>query len=250
MNKINPFRQKLRRILNLPGHLFHLPGIRGKEKIFVISMQRTGTTSVGRFLEDMGYRVAHESDGVIYNWNGLWESGNFERIFNSAAFQAFQAFEDAPWWYPDFYKILHHRFPGSKFIMLTRDSDQWFDSLVALKGGRTPGNTRRHCKIYGRMSEYYQRLNSDPDFHPSFNQKDELMQLEHMRDHYISVYETYNREVVDFFEQFSPGSLFTCRLEDENKWQKMGRFIGKKVPEGYDIHANRTAGSSKDNAGS
>jgi hypothetical protein len=35
--------------------------------------------------------------------------------------------------------------------------------------------------------------------------------------HYINVYRLHNIEVVDFFERFSPNSLFRGQLEDPEK---------------------------------
>jgi hypothetical protein len=34
--------------------------------------------------------------------------------------------------------------------------------------------------------------------------------------------------------------LFTCSLEDPDKWQKMGAFFNIKVPKDFEMHSNRT----------
>ena len=68
----------------------------------------------------------------------------------------YQVFEDDPWWITDFYKLLYHRFPKSKFILLERDPDKWFDSMVSHSGGLVLGNTHRHSYIYDRLEEFYE----------------------------------------------------------------------------------------------
>jgi hypothetical protein len=36
--------------------------------------------------------------------------------------------------------------------------------------------------------------------------------------------------------------LYVGRLEDPDKWQKMGEFLGVDVPESYTSHENRSKG--------
>jgi len=226
-------KRKVKMIINLPLVI-------GRQKIFCISMQRNGTTSVGNFLSEHGYRVARNGDSKYYKWTYKWHIGDFEGIFRSAAFRSFQAFEDDPWWMPDLYKILYHRFPKSRFILFYRDSDKWFDSMLSHSNGKTLGNTRRHCKVYNRMTEFYHKVDNDPSFKPTVNCWDSLMSLEGMREHYKRVYDEYNREAIEFFQRYSPESLFVARLEDRDKWQKLARFLGFTVNEDYDMHAGKS----------
>lgn len=233
MKTTNRIRRNLKNI-------FFIPRLKNKPKVFCPSIQRTGTTSVGIFLEEHGYRVAHEADGDRNNWNYYWYIGNYNKIFNSVAFNSFQAYEDSPWWYPDFYRVIYQHFPESKFILLQRDADAWFDSMMRLKQGRILGNSRRHSKIYRRMPEFFEKLDNDPDFTPSLNEKDQLLRLDGKRQHYTHLYRIYNREIKDYFRQLNPKALFAGRLEDPDKWQKIGRFLGLNVNSAYDVHANKS----------
>lgn len=227
------FKKRLKALLN-----YHF--IKKKQKVFCISIQRTGTTSVGDFLEDHGFRVARYSDSRYFNWSHCWHIGDYERIFKSIAFNSFQAFEDDPWWLPDFYKVLFHRFPEAKFILFYRDSNKWFDSLLKHSGGKILGNTHRHCKVYRRLSEYYSRLDNDVDFNPTENQVDNLLSLDGKREHYKTIYEENNREVIDYFKRFAPQSLFVAKLEDTEKWIKLGQFLGVEVELAYNVHSNKS----------
>jgi hypothetical protein len=202
-------------------------------------MQRTGTTSVVIFLKDHGYRVAkygqHSRD-----WSGLWFKGDYEAIFRSLKFRSFQAFEDNPWWYPDFYRVLHCRFPDAKFILMFRDSNKWFDSMINHKVIKTLTNNYEHSKIYRKLDLYYDKCDSDPDFIPEVYNADNLIPFEGMRHHYIKVYEEYNREVLEYFKKYAPDKLFVSSLTDKNKWQNLGKFLGINVNKEYNSHANKS----------
>ncbi|SFN72188.1 hypothetical protein SAMN04487989_1033 [Bizionia echini] len=211
-----------------------------KIKIFCISFQRTGTTSVGQFFKDFGYQVAGYDIKRSNDWSVKRFLGDYESIFKSKEFKSHQVFEDNPWWEEDFYKVLYHKFPDSKFILFKRDADTWFDSMVSHSNGKTLGNTFRHAKIYNREDEFYKAF-PNKDIYKNINKKDNLLQISEIhRAHYTSIYNLRNKEIIDFFNAFSPSSLFVCQLEDAEKWRKLGKFIHVDVPRDYDVHVNKS----------
>lgn len=220
-------------------YLYYRPKTIGKTKIFCISMQRTGTTSVGVFLKDHGYRVAGYGQHSKY-WSSLWYKGDFERIFRSLKFKSFQAYEDNPWWCPDFYRVLHCRFPNAKFILMYRDSNKWFDSMINHKVIKTLTNSYGHNKIYRKLDIYYDKCDNDPDFCPDVYDVNNLIPFEEKREHYIKVYEEYNREVLEYFKKYAPEKLFVSSLTDKTKWQKLGKFLGFNVNKDYESHVNKS----------
>ena len=129
------------------------------KKIFCISFQRTGTTSVGGFFKQFGYVSRGWPACVKNDWSRLWYDGDYESIFSSKDFKTGQLFEDSPWWHPEFYKV---------------------------------------------------------------------------------IYKLHNKEVVDFFNTLSPSSLFTCNLDDQQKWSKLGQFVGIEVPDDFEVHLNKS----------
>ena len=98
-----------------------LPIENTKKKVFVIGLQRTGTTSLGEALDRSGYSVC----GAVGSW---WpEIGdNYEQIA-SILVEKYDAFQDNPW--PLVYKNMYYRYPDSKFILSTRDSHSWASSM-------------------------------------------------------------------------------------------------------------------------
>lgn len=213
---------------------------KNKPKIFCISFQRTGTTSVGQFFKYFGFKVAGYHKKRSSDWSVKRFLGDYESIFKSKDFIDHQVFEDNPWFDEDFYKFLYHKFPEAKFILFTRDADKWFDSMVNHSKGKTLGNTFRHSKLYKREEEYYYKY-SDLDFYQSIKTIDNLLDLnETHRKHYTSIYKIRNKEVDDFFNAVSPSSLFRCQLEDPDKWQKLGAFFNIDVPKDFQMHVNKS----------
>ena len=210
------------------------------KKIFCISMQRSGTTSVGKFFRDFGYRWAGWPADEKNEWSRSWFRGDYESIFSSTSFRLANAFEDSPWWHPGFFKILFHRFPKSKFILITRDPEKWFQSMVKHSGGNIVGSSASHCKIYRRELNYFELLNSgEIDEHvDNHNFSEKTLKLVGFAKHYKDVYRLHTIEVQDFFNRHAPESLHVGRLEDPEKWQKLGEFLGVEVPQGYTCHEN------------
>jgi len=220
-------------------YLYSWPRTIGRPKIFCISMQRNGTTSVGVFLKDHGYKVA--SYGAhSKHWSSLWYKGDYERIFHSLKFKSFQAYEDNPWWFPDFYRVLNYRFPNAKFILMYRDSNKWFDSMINHTSIRKLINNYEHNKIYRKLDLFYEKCDNDPSFQPNKYDNANCISFDDKREHYIKVYEEYNREVVEYFKRYAPNKLFVSQLTDKEKWKNLSQFLQIKVATDYEVHANKT----------
>ncbi|QXP78202.1 MULTISPECIES: sulfotransferase [Winogradskyella] len=214
--------------------------LKKKNKIFCVSFQRTGTTSVGQFFKDFGYKVASYDQKRSFKWSAKRFLGDFESIFKSKDFKNHQVFEDNPWWEEDFYKVLYHRFPNAKFILFTRDADKWFDSMLSHSKGKSLGNTFRHCNNYNRVEEFY-RTFPNLDYYKTILKNDNLLDINEVhRAHYTNIYNLRNKEIVDFFNAISPNSLFTAQLEDADKWKRLGDFFNIELPNDYQVHANKS----------
>lgn len=193
-------------------------------KIFVISFQRTGTTSTGEFFKKSGYKVADYWVSRKLNWTPQWFDKNYELIFNSPEFINNEVFEDDPWWCGNFYKYLFYRFPSSKFILIERDANKWFNSMVSHSNGKSLGNTYIHASLYQRMNEY-NSLNMPNDILIHDNA---LPLNENYRTHYTNIYKNKNLEIKHFFKRNDlPHSsrLISLRLEDSNKWDKLTSYF-------------------------
>ncbi|WP_179022230.1 sulfotransferase [Winogradskyella forsetii] len=225
---------KSTQIKSISRKIFNAVKISRKPLIFCISFQRTGTTSVGQFFKDHNFRVATSYISSTHGWTAKWFKGDYERIFNSLEFRSHQVFEDDPWWCLDFYKVLYHRFPNAKFILLERDADKWFNSMVSHSGGKTLGNTFIHSHLYRREKDFYD-LPNKIDLYEKVTDNS-LPLSENHRSHYKEIYKLRNKEIKDFFNYFDEDRLFCGELEDPEKWEKMGAYFGFNVDSGYEIH--------------
>jgi hypothetical protein len=212
-------------------------------RVFCLSMQRTGTTSVGRFFRDFGYQWAGWPADLKNAWSISWYEGDFEAIFSSQDFRTANAFEDSPWFLPDFYKVLFNRFPNSRFVLFTRDADAWFESMVKHSNGDIVGLERNHSKIYRRELEFYELLRrgivGDPGLEGLSLPK--TMKLTGHEEHYKQLYRLHAIEVQDYFRRHAPDALFVGELEDPAKWVKLGAFLGVEVKADYESHENASA---------
>lgn len=228
----------------IKGRLSKLASLQGRkrQRVFCLSMQRTGTTSVGKFFRDFGFEWAGWPADKKNDWSESCFTGDYEAIFSSSDFIRANAFEDSPWFYPEFYKILYHRFPSSKFILFIRDPDAWYRSMINHSGGEIIGRPMMHCKVYRRELEYIglfdqKKLSDEAQMNQEIKKR---IKLSGNAEHYKNIYHLYNYEVQEFFKKASPGSLFVCSLEDPEKWIKLGAFLGIQVTDGYMCHENRS----------
>ena len=222
-----------------PGHIEAL-GERALEKarqraargkIFCVSMQRSGTTSVGDWLESHGLTRAGSPTSVRLEWSRLWMQGDYEAIFASAAFRDAEILEDDPWWCPGFFRVVAERFPDAKFILLERDPDAWFDSMCHHSGGRNPGWTDIHARIYGREKDLEELLRKQPAGRP--DAWSQLSIVEH-REHYKTMYRQHCEAVRSYFRD-QPDRLFVGRLDDPDVFQGMCHFVGVVHDRGVSI---------------
>src|SRR5438105_11325665 len=85
-------------------------------KIFGIGLSKTGTTSLANALQILGYKTKDNMGVVNYATHDL-SSVHLEVV------EAYDALTDTP--IPSFYRELDARYPGSRFILTVRDSDEW-----------------------------------------------------------------------------------------------------------------------------
>tara|TARA_B100000686_G_scaffold353984_1_gene461972 strand:+ start:1391 stop:2062 length:672 start_codon:yes stop_codon:yes gene_type:complete len=105
-------------------------------KIFEIGVLKTGTTSLGRAFEILGFNhqgcsfIAmdeyHKSTEFKTHEGYWWKRPPDKTIFDMI--DKYDSFEDNPWRNID-YEILDRRYPNSKFIILERDDESWIRSL-------------------------------------------------------------------------------------------------------------------------
>ncbi|MDX1480096.1 MAG: sulfotransferase [Woeseiaceae bacterium] len=182
-----------------------------KNKVFCIGFHKTGTTSLEKALEMLGYRVTGP--------NGTRDPDIASKVYDMAdeLVGQYDAFQDNPW--PVIYREMDEKYPGSKFILTMRSPESWIRSQVRDFGLRT---TPMREWIYGPEAGC-----------PEGNE-----------DVYVARYERHNREVLDYFSD-RPDDLLVMDLPRGDGWPELCAFLGEPLPDEPFPHANKASLSRK-----
>lgn len=118
------------------------------QKIFGLGLSRTGTTQLSWILKQLGFDVAHYTE-VLFPFDIYGKP----RLPNWSLLESRDAFTDSP--VPLLYPELDRRCEGAKFILTTRNVDDWLASMRwMLTHGRViweyvPGVDQYHRLLYG-----------------------------------------------------------------------------------------------------
>ena len=187
-----------------------------KNKIFVIGSNKTGTTSLTKSLNMLGYNVCPEycyspNSNILRNF----QLGNYEKLFYLV--NQYDAFEDRPWNHTDFYKLLDNKYPNSKFILTIRDTDKWVNSVK--KWGNKIGLV--NPKFYTIVSQTCYGVDD-------YLSNEDIM---------MSKYNERNLEIIDYFKD--KNNLLIINVEDGVGWEKLCPFLKCKTPNKPFPHLNK-----------
>jgi hypothetical protein len=136
------FSDRLRQV-GTPAHLGRFAALldgNTARKIFIIGLNKTGTTTLQHALQRAGVLCAPQTrhERLFADW----AERRFARIVDFCRY--FEAFQDIPFSLPYTYQALDQAFPDARFVLGLRDSaEQWYESLVRfhrriLYGGAAP----------------------------------------------------------------------------------------------------------------
>jgi hypothetical protein len=176
-------------------------------KVFGIGLQKTGTTSLGMALAQLGFRHRTFTQAMVL----CVCEGLLDPVF--AFVDLFDSFDDLPW--PLIYRQLDARYPESKFILTTRrDSRTW---LRSMKQHALVMGPKEHRKIaYGAAMPFGHETE------------------------YVARYERHNAEVREYFRD-RPDDLLEVCWETGSGWSEVCEFLGKPIPATPFPHENRGA---------
>ncbi len=178
-------------------------------KIFGIGLSRTGTYSLNRALELLGFRAKHFPR---IERNIL--SGNYQLD----ALNTYDALTDTP--VAPIFAQLDSAYPGSKFILTTRALDDWLDA----------------CQNFFPWQDH--NVGSSP-----FAQAAAFQRLyvygccTFNRDRWAYVYEAHQRNVEHHFRT-RPNDLLVMDITAGDDWTALCPFLGKRVPAFAFPHVN------------
>ena len=93
-----------------------------KKKVIGIGFHKTGTSTLGDALLELGYTVL----GARLDMTESLKTGDLRPLIQEAG--KYDALQDVPW--AVLYKELDHAFANSKFVLTERDEQKWLNSAL------------------------------------------------------------------------------------------------------------------------
>jgi len=175
-------------------------------KLFIIGLPRTGTTSISVALLEHNFKVAHTA-------------------YTKRAFELADVISDAPC-FSD-YVQLDELFPGSKFVYLERDLESWVPSIQMLLKKMQP---ELHEKT-GYLHPVLKR-----SFSTTFELLTTIDPLDHQ--HLKSCYLKHQDKVFNYFKHRN--DLLSIDVSEKNSLKKLLDFLGIQAENSTDFpHLNK-----------
>jgi len=99
-----------------------------KPRVLCVGYVKTGTTSFGMAMRQLGF----SHFGYDQDLDDQLKHGNLESCLRWASY--FNALDDLPWSTPGFVAAFRKRYPGSYYVQLERDEQQWLSSYFNFFG--------------------------------------------------------------------------------------------------------------------
>jgi Sulfotransferase domain/N-terminal domain of galactosyltransferase len=174
-------------------------------RVFGIGLHKTATSSLHKAFQSLGFDSLHWGNGEAPL---IWQEVN--AAGRSKTLERFYAACDIP--IPLLYQKLDKAYPGSKFILTTRDESEWLTSVERMWDAKYnptrwqwdvwPISNRLHTALYGRSDFDAQTM--------------------------LSRYRQHNAEVVEYFKD-RPDDLLVMDMSNGAGWLQICTFLGKPV---------------------
>lgn len=166
------------------------------QKIFYLGFHKTGTSSFGAFMQQLGFRSQSYYKPYSKAFALSLKNNDLRELFEIA--DQFDAFDDDPW--NLFYKEFERRYPLAKFVFYEREPEKWYESAVLFFGRST---TPMAELIFG-----------EGEGSPMFN-----------RDRQLAVYKQHSANVREYFRDKPEKFLEILDLSDSSA-QAVAKFVG------------------------
>lgn len=169
-------------------------------KIFIVSLPRTGTTSICLYLLDCGFKVAHTA-------------------YNGCVFEQADVVADTPVFVD--YPTLYSHYPDAKFVYLERSMSEWIPSIRRLLQTMRK-QWLRDCTFFEKdIKRCFQHV------FPSFETKKDFKNT-----YLLAAYERHKAEVLNFFID-KPEQFLHLDLAQVGAGKILYQFCGAETNEGY-----------------
>lgn len=174
-------------------------------RLFGIGLHKTGTTSLHKAFQLLGFESTHWSSGT-----GTWARDIWEEMLEfgkSKTVEQSYALADLP--IGLLYRELDRAYPGSKFVLTTRSEPDWLRSVRDHFSDVNP--SRWEWDVYPIGNRIHQALYGRKDFDA---------------DTFLRRFRRHNAEVKEYFRN-RPGDLLVM---PQPSWYGLSHFLNKPVP--------------------
>jgi hypothetical protein len=197
---------------------------RDYDKVFVIGLNKTGTTTLKKVLRLFGFKVGEQAIAEILAVE-LGQTGDMRKIMNYC--YTAEAFQDQPFSSPHLYKELDKEFPNSKFILSIRDDEnQWFNSVVKFQTKRfssDPSRPPNEADLGNAIYRYkgwaldMKKINSNYPEVPLYD-----------KEQHIDRYLNHNNDVETYFKD-RPNDFLKINVSNSNDLLNLVTFLNIKT---------------------
>jgi hypothetical protein len=207
---------------------------KNKIKIFGVGANKTGTTSLTKAMQELGYKVGVEK--VAKQYLKSWAKRDFVEIIKFCKTANF--FQDEPFSLPYTFIALDQAFPNSKFILTVRDTpEQWYNSVVSYmskkygKNGNIPTKEDLQKDHYIKKGFLWETTNliREVDENDIYN-----------KESVIARYNFHNESVKEYFRH-RPKDLLLLNVAEKGAYKKLCDFLGKNAKHNDFPHLNKTS---------
>lgn len=195
-------------------------------KVFGIGLSRTGTSSLTRALEALGFDTLHFINPIT------------KRILDLDDFYFFDAFTDSPVAYR--FEELYTLFPDAKFIYTVRNLSDWVRSNSQLYEpmGFT---TTQEMKAWFTQPEANKFSKLFQNYHPTYREAYESLYADFPT--WEDSYHAFEQRVQQFFKEKPKDKLLTINICDGEGWEKLCTFLNRPIPKEDFPHKNKLTSS-------
>lgn len=192
-----------------------------KNKIFCIGLNKTGTTTIEKVLQEFNFTLGNQSEGefLIHDWY----KRDFKKIIRFC--KRADAFQDIPFSLPFTFMFLELYFPKAKFILTIRDdAEQWYNSLTHFHANLW-GNGKEIPTITQLKQAKYRYIGFAYDANKMmFNTP---IEEPYHKETLINFYSTHNTSVIEYFRS-KPHKLLVINVANKTDYLKLCDFVDKE----------------------
>lgn len=212
-----------------------------REKIICVGLNKTGTTSLKKGLEDLGFRGSPEYIGhqrqaidVVY--------GSMGSTISAIENPKYDFYEDMPYSFPKVYENIFKHFPNEKYVLTVRnDVDEFVNSCLkfykeTLKNKYLNGFDNRYPYINERCDG--QVLNTYNWGYPMFKAWG-IDSVENIEEKLRNTYLRHTKDFVEFMED-NGGDYLIINVARKNELKKLADWLGVETELNNFEHLNKT----------